>query len=146
MSVHIGQVLKELENSLLEFDALEHMLRAFILKIQVSDSLLSQLPEGKFFFFSSSFLHLPFLYYFSLHRQHSHSSFAPLQNTHVLGRAGCRFELLAYSWSRPDSSANNTVWVDEDPSGERVQIKDPKIVPIKSINNCNISLQLYAEM
>ena len=42
------KILEEIEANLLSIDELEHMLRAFILKIQVSDSLLDPLPEGEF--------------------------------------------------------------------------------------------------
>ena len=42
------KILEEIEANLLSIDELEHMLRAFILKIQVSDSLLDPLPEGDF--------------------------------------------------------------------------------------------------
>ncbi len=105
------KVLKEIHGAIgggdrhhrLSLDDLEHMLRAMILKIQVSDAMLSPLPDD------------------------------------------CRFELLAYSWSR-DERGSGEVWVDETSAvSERNQIADPKIVPIKSLASDFISLQIYAE-
>ena len=60
-----------------------------------------------------------------------------------IGFAGARFELLAYSRSR--EMDGKTVWVDEDASGERVQLMDPIIVPIKSMKTEYLQMQLHAE-
>ena len=91
------------DRDLISCDDLEHMLRALILKIQVSDAMLSPLPED------------------------------------------CRFELLAYSWSR-DERGSGEVWVDETRAvSERNQIADPKLVPIKSVTSDFLSMQIFAE-
>ena len=95
-------MLEELDSSLLSIDELENMLRACILKIQVSDSILGRLPEGS------------------------------------------RFEMLAYSHAHEQEGSY--VWVDEDRGGRRVQIDNPRVVPIKSMESSFLRMQLVAEV
>ena len=56
----------------------------------------------------------------------------------------CRFELLAYSWSREEGE-RDPVWVMEDAGGDRVSLRDPCITPIKSISSDCLKIQLYSE-